>query len=104
MKTFADTLYDKTALAERLNCSPGHLDNLDAREVLPRPIRLGRLKRWDSREIELWIATGCPLRAEWESMREEGARLDLRLLKLTEHREKQLPNNPTNRPEVDPDD
>ena len=71
MVTLAATLYDRIGLAERLNCSPGHVDNLDNREKLPRPIRLGRLKRWDSLEIESWITAGCPPRREWEVMRED---------------------------------
>jgi len=33
--------------------------------VGPRPIRLGRLVRIDRRELERWIAAGCPSRADW---------------------------------------
>ena len=34
----------------------------------PRPIALGRAKRWSVRELENWIAAGAPGRDRWEAI------------------------------------
>lgn len=63
------TLYDRNGLAERLAVSPRQVDSLDAQRKLPRPLRLGRLRRWDPAEIDRWIEAGCPSRDDWEARR-----------------------------------
>lgn len=35
----------------------------------PKPIRLGRSKRFLVAEISAWLAAGAPPRAKWETMR-----------------------------------
>lgn len=39
----------------------------DAAGRIPRPIRIGRSTLWDCRELENWVAAGCPSREEWEA-------------------------------------
>ena len=34
---------------------------------VPRPVRIGGLVRWRRRELEDWIAAGCPPRSVWEN-------------------------------------
>lgn len=37
---------------------------------IPRPVRPGvRDPRWSVREIEAWIAAGCPNRETWEAQK-----------------------------------
>jgi predicted DNA-binding transcriptional regulator AlpA len=73
-------LLDILDVANRLDCSRNHVANLDARGALPRPIRIGRLKKWSPSEIDSWIAAGAPDRETWERDRaartgvESGAR------------------------------
>ena len=62
-------LLDAVGVAELLDCSTRHVENLDSRELMPKPIRLGRLKKWRRSEIESWLAAGAPAREAWESMR-----------------------------------
>lgn len=47
-------------VAEKLNCSPRHVRRLADRGAMPRPVRVGRLVRWRSADIEQWIVEGCP--------------------------------------------
>jgi predicted DNA-binding transcriptional regulator AlpA len=44
------------------------LERDDAAGRIPRPIRIGRSKRWRRHEIMNWISAGCPPRKEWEAM------------------------------------
>lgn len=53
-------LGDVAAVAERLAVSKRHVLRLCDAGRLPRPIRLGRLVRWDLDAIDEWIAAGCP--------------------------------------------
>ena len=41
---------------------------LVAASEVPRPVRLGRLRRWRIDELKRWAAAGCPSRERWESM------------------------------------
>jgi predicted DNA-binding transcriptional regulator AlpA len=34
----------------------------------PMPIRLGRRILWNRRELESWVAAGCPARGQWLQM------------------------------------
>ena len=54
------TLIDVRRVAALLGCSPRHVQRLVDVGRMPRPIRLGRLQRWHSAEIESWVAAGCP--------------------------------------------
>lgn len=50
--------YDTEQLAELFQCSTRHVQNLVSRRVLPEPIRLGALVRWDRTTIRRWLAEG----------------------------------------------
>ncbi len=39
---------------------------LDARDELPSPIQVGRVRRWVRAEIEAWLLHGAPKRAVWD--------------------------------------
>jgi predicted DNA-binding transcriptional regulator AlpA len=39
----------------------------DAAGRLPAAVRLGGSKRWRRSDIDLWVALGCPSRAEFEA-------------------------------------
>jgi len=56
---------DTRELAELLHVSKRHLERMDASGRLPKPIRLGRAKRWLTSELEAWLEAGCPDRRTW---------------------------------------
>ena len=35
----------------------------------PLPIRLGRRTLWNRKELEAWIADGCPARRQWQELK-----------------------------------
>jgi hypothetical protein len=37
----------------------------DAAGLVPCPVRIGRSKLWSLEELNQWVASGCPCRAEW---------------------------------------
>jgi excisionase family DNA binding protein len=47
-------------LAQLLNISVRTLWRLRAQHKIPAPIRVGGSVRWRTRDIEAWIAKGCP--------------------------------------------
>jgi excisionase family DNA binding protein len=47
-------------VAQLLSCSSRHVYRLCDGGLMPRPVKLGALVRWDRRAIEQWIAAGCP--------------------------------------------
>jgi excisionase family DNA binding protein len=53
-------LLDVNAVAEMLTCSPRHVYRLSDCGEMPRPVKVGRLVRWRRKELEDWIADGCP--------------------------------------------
>jgi hypothetical protein len=53
-------LFDVHDVAARLKCSWRHALRLADRGEMPFGHKLGALRRWDPREIEDWIASGCP--------------------------------------------
>ena len=54
-------------LAVLLDIGERTLWRLDSMGKLPKPIRIGSLKKWRRHEIEAWIDAGCPDRTEWEA-------------------------------------
>jgi predicted DNA-binding transcriptional regulator AlpA len=56
-------------VARLLDISPRHVWALHSSGRLPRPVALGRARRWVISELEEWLAAGCPARDRWESMR-----------------------------------
>jgi predicted DNA-binding transcriptional regulator AlpA len=60
-------------VAELLAISLRHLWSCHASGRLgPRPIALGRIKRWRADELRDWIKAGAPPRDEWDRMRNRG--------------------------------
>ena len=53
-------------LAKRLRISIRQVRRLDTAGALPRPLKIGTLKRWDPDEITAWLKRGAPKRADWE--------------------------------------
>ena len=53
-------------LAKRLRISIRQVRRLDKSGSLPRPLKIGALKRWDPDEITAWLKRGAPVRSEWE--------------------------------------
>lgn len=37
--------------------------------LLPMPIRIGRVLRWDANEIQAWIDAGLPSREKWTALK-----------------------------------
>lgn len=56
----SSALMDVRAVAELLQCSPRHIYRLSDGGKMPPPRKLGALVRWSARDIEAWIASGCP--------------------------------------------
>lgn len=60
-------LLDVQAVAHLLDCSPRHVNRLSDAGMMPPPVRLGSLVRWDRLTIEKWIRDGCrPMEAAIE--------------------------------------
>jgi excisionase family DNA binding protein len=53
-------LIDVEQIAAMLSCSTRHVYRLCDSGRMPRPVRLGKLARWNRTVIEQWIADGCP--------------------------------------------
>jgi excisionase family DNA binding protein len=47
-------------VAKALGCSVRHVLRMADGGLMPAPIKLGRLSRWSRKELEKWIAEGCP--------------------------------------------
>jgi excisionase family DNA binding protein len=56
----SSALLDVRAVAELLQCSARHVYRLSDGGRMPPPRKLGALVRWSARDIESWIADGCP--------------------------------------------
>ena len=56
-------------LARRLRISIRQIRRLGKSGSLPRPLKIGALKRWDPDEIDRWVKAGAPVRSEWEAKR-----------------------------------
>jgi excisionase family DNA binding protein len=39
----------------------------DARGDIPRPVRIGRMKRWSRLDLIRWVERRCPPRHTWEA-------------------------------------
>ena len=39
----------------------------DSAGLIPKPIRICRSTLWRAKELEKWVAAGCPRREEWEA-------------------------------------
>lgn len=58
------------ALAARfLGLSRSAFYRLDKVGLVPRPVRLGKLKYWPRPELRRWVESGCPPRHDWEKQK-----------------------------------
>lgn len=62
-------LVDASIPIAMLDISRASWYKLVASGKAPKPIKLGRVSRWNRAELEQWIAAGCPPRSRWETMR-----------------------------------
>lgn len=60
-------LIDIRQVGAMLGCSPRHITRLSERGAMPRPIKLGTIKRWNKSAIEKWLNEGCPGYSEKET-------------------------------------
>ena len=56
----SDGMLKVSDVAERLGCSTRTVYRLIATGNLPKPLRIGKLIRWEREGFEAWIAAGCP--------------------------------------------
>ena len=63
-------LYKKKGLASALGISERKVDDLDAKRLLPRKVRIGRSVRWRISDIETWLELDCPNRERFELEKE----------------------------------
>lgn len=47
-------------VAKALGCSVRHVLRMADGGLMPAPVKLGRLSRWNRKELEQWMADGCP--------------------------------------------
>lgn len=60
-------LYTAGDVAKLLGVSERHVWACHSKGLLgPRPISLGRSRRWRANELKAWLAAGAPARGEWE--------------------------------------
>jgi predicted DNA-binding transcriptional regulator AlpA len=64
-----DRLLRVEAVAEKLDVSVRHVWRLEKSGQLPQPIKLLGSTRWSERELNAWLAAGCPPRDEWNTRR-----------------------------------
>jgi excisionase family DNA binding protein len=48
-------MVDAKEIAGFLGCSPKHVRRLSDQGKLPKPVRVGRLRRWPRQAIEQWL-------------------------------------------------
>jgi len=66
-------------VAKLLGISERHLWACHASGKLgPRPIALGRSKRWRVDELHAWVAAGAPARDRWDEMTKGNAETEAR--------------------------
>jgi len=53
-------------VARMLGVSQRHIERLDSAQLIPRPVWIGRAKRWRFADIQAWLAADCPDRQTWE--------------------------------------
>jgi len=52
--------YDVRDIAALLSCSERTARRHADQGIIPRPMKLGGLLRWNRAEIDAWLAAGCP--------------------------------------------
>lgn len=52
----SSALVDAQEIAQFLGCSPKHVRRMAERGDFPKPVKVGRLRRWPRETIEHWLA------------------------------------------------
>ncbi len=55
--------------ARLLDISPQSFRRLGLSGQVPKPLHIGRSRRWSVVELRAWVAAGCPCRQRWEFMK-----------------------------------
>jgi predicted DNA-binding transcriptional regulator AlpA len=63
---------DAVEFAQMIKVSSKTIDRRLQRKELPKPIVIGRQRRWRRQEIVDWIAAGAPSQREWERQKAAG--------------------------------
>jgi predicted DNA-binding transcriptional regulator AlpA len=71
---FQPILIDVKAVANLLGRSVASVQRDDNAGRIPRPIMIGRSKRWRCKELRAWVRLGCPIREVWEARWRTGKR------------------------------
>lgn len=58
-------------VADLLGFSRAHIYRLLSEGCMPEPIHLGKLSRWNKKEVFDWVDAGCPTADIWETMKGE---------------------------------
>ena len=58
---------DLNAVAKLMQIGRATAERLLSVGRLPRPTRLGRLRRWNLAEVRAWMSAGAPDRTAWEA-------------------------------------
>ncbi len=56
---------DAVGVGRFLGVGKSKVYELDARDELPAPVQVGRVRRWVKAEVEAWLLHGAPKRAAW---------------------------------------
>ena len=68
-QTIKPKVLDFNDLAKILDVSPQNVRNLDLRGELPKPLKIGKTKKWHISEFDAWLKSGAPSRVKWEHMK-----------------------------------
>lgn len=63
-------LLDARQAAKMLGYSVATLYRHHGAKLIPPPLRIGGVVRWDRQELNTWIAEGCPDADAWEAIKE----------------------------------
>lgn len=73
-------LIPDVAAAALCGCSRSHWHSLAAAGKVPPSVKLGRKRLWRRREIEEWIAAGCPDGRTWAAIQAAAGRRGMKVV------------------------
>ncbi len=59
-QTVSPELLDREVVGRMLGVHPRSLLHFVRRGEIPAPVKIGRLVKWNRRELEKWLDAGCP--------------------------------------------
>ena len=68
----APAYFDRRAAAAFLQISVSRLDVHVREGSMPAPTKIGKLCRFNPRELAAWLDAGAPKRDQWEAMKASG--------------------------------